>query len=175
MALNITLPVWLQADNVQKIKAAAGKWWEQLAIWAQWATTHRDIDTCDAKVLELIGWERRVDRLPSEDEALYRLRVKHALDNYKDAGTKEGLKLIFGRLGFEGIEVWDRVPNRDWDVVQVAVSDEQLATQPDLLAELARNYGRTCRRFEFSVSDKMTIDVVCADFNGDDHNVLASL
>ncbi|WP_241000450.1 phage tail protein, partial [Pseudomonas viridiflava] len=107
-----------------------------------------DADTCHLTVLDLLAWQRDITRFKGEPEGLYRLRVKYAFINSVDAGSTAGLKRILERLGVGYVEIQERMPERDWDVVLLTLSDSQLSENPDLLRVLIRQYGRTCRRYD---------------------------
>ena len=171
--IEISLPVWLTGEEVTKLKNAASAWWQQLEDWLALPPSQHDPETCNEKALELLGWERAVDRLPGEPVALYRLRVKHAFANYQDAGTAIGLTRIFDRLGMGTVDSFERLPGRDWDWVQLRVTDQQLHDWPLILSALVRHYGRTCRRYEFLTEETVTLTMRCHEFCDDQLTVLA--
>ena len=74
--------------------------------------------------------ERDVTRFTGEPEALFRLRVKFAFINSVDAGSTAGMKRIFERLGVGYVEIEERQPGRDWDVVLLKFSNAQLSSEP---------------------------------------------
>ncbi len=49
------------------------------------------------------------------------------------------------------MELLERQPEIDWDVIIVRVSDSQIAQNADLMMQIIRQYGRTCRRYRFEV------------------------
>lgn len=79
--------------------------------------------------------------------------------NARDAGSVEGFISIFERLGIGYVELMERQPGIDWDVIQVRVTDSQIATNTQLMIQIIRQYGRTCRRYQFEVitSERLTI------------------
>ncbi len=79
--------------------------------------------------------------------------------NARDAGSVEGFISIFERLGIGYVELMERQPGIDWDVIQVRVTDSQIATNTQLMIQIIRQYGRTCRRYQFEVitSEQLTI------------------
>lgn len=71
----------------------------------------------------------------------------------------EGFINIFDRLGIGYVELLERQPGIDWDVILVRVTDSQIADNTQLLIQIIRQYGRTCRRYQFEVitSEKLAI------------------
>ncbi len=49
------------------------------------------------------------------------------------------------------MELFERQPDIDWDVILVRVTDSQIADNTQLLIQIIRQYGRTCRRYQFEV------------------------
>jgi hypothetical protein len=147
--IDIKLPFWLAVGEVKKLAIAARSWWAQVEQWMTWPLTQMDPLTCQIDILDLLAWQRDIDRFPGEAESLYRLRVKHALINAQDAGSKAGFIAILSRLGIGYVEIDERAYDPDWDIVSLKLSDTQLANNPALLQHIVGKYGRTCRRYEF--------------------------
>lgn len=140
-----------------------------------WPYSQLDPDTCHLNILELWAWQRDVTRFNGEPEALFRLRVKYAFVNAVDAGSTAGMQRILQRLGVGYIEIEERQVGRDWDVVLLRLSDNQLSINADLMRVLVQQYGRTCRRYDFENITAMTVQVAIADFNDDQATLVASL
>ena len=134
-----------------------------------------DAETCHLTVLDLLAWQRDISRFKDEPESLYRLRVKFAFINAVDAGSTAGLKRILQRLGVGYVEIDERLPDRDWDVVLLRLSDSQLSQNPELMRVLIQQYGRTCRRYDFVTITPVSLRVVAVDFNDDQQTLVASL
>ena len=49
------------------------------------------------------------------------------------------------------MELLERQPGIDWDVIQVRVTDSQISDNTQLMIQIIRQYGRTCRRYQFEV------------------------
>ena len=126
-------------------------------------------------ILDLWAWQRDVTRFQGEPEALFRLRVKYAFINSVDAGSTAGMKRIFERLGVGYVEIEERQPDRDWDVIQLKFSNTQLSLNPELLRVLIQQYGRTCRRYDFVTITPMALQIAVVDFNDDQQTLVASL
>ncbi|MDV9030491.1 phage tail protein [Pseudomonas sp. RAC1] len=173
--IRMKLPFWLGGAELAKLTAAAQAWWEKVKGWIQWPLLQADAETCHLTILDLMAWQRDITRFNNEPEGLYRLRVKYAFINAVDAGSTAGLKRILRRLGVGYVEIDERIPDRDWDVVLLRLSDSQLSENPELLRVLVQQYGRTCRRYDFVTITPLTLRVFAADFNDDQQTLVASL
>ena len=173
--IKLSLPFWLDGPQLTKLKAASQAWWEKIEGWLQWPLLQMDADTCHLTVLDLLAWQRDISRFKDEPESLYRLRVKFAFINAVDAGSTAGLKRILQRLGVGYVEIDERMPDRDWDVVLLRLSDSQLSQNPELMRVLIQQYGRTCRRYDFVTITPVSLRIVAVDFNDDQQTLVASL
>ena len=165
--IKINLPFWLDGDEFTKLKASAQAWWEAGEGWMRWPLLQMDAETCHLAVLDLLAWQRDITRFRGEPEALYRLRVKFAFINAVDAGSVAGFQRIFQRLGIGTVRISERQPDRDWDIVQLHLTDEQLSAYPGLLDMVIHQYGRTCRRYELVSTTVLQLLVDAAEFNSD--------
>ena len=85
---DIQLPVWQEGQPEPAIDAPEGelvkfarvmdKWWNQVQAWLYWPLTGFDVDNAPLVIVDMIAWQRDIDRYPGEPEWLYRRRVKHA-------------------------------------------------------------------------------------------------
>jgi hypothetical protein len=173
--IKLSLPFWLGGTELQKLTAAAQSWWGKVEGWLRWPLLQLDADTCHLTVLDLLAWQRDITRFKGEPEPLYRLRVKFAFINAVDAGSTAGMKRILVRLGVGYVEIEERMPDRDWDVVLLRFSDSQLSQNPELLRVLIQQYGRTCRRYDFVTLTPVALRVAVVDFNDDQQTLVASL
>jgi hypothetical protein len=173
--IKLELKFWLAGTELTKLKDAAQSWWEKVEGWLRWPLLQLDADTCHLVMLDLLAWQRDITRFKGEPEALYRLRVKFAFINAVDAGSTAGMKRILVRLGVGYVEIEERMPDRDWDVVLLRFSDSQLSKNPELLRVLIQQYGRTCRRYDFVTLTPVTLRVAVVDFNDDQQTLVASL
>ncbi|WP_444894906.1 phage tail protein [Microbulbifer sp. SSSA005] len=149
--MKITLPTWANKGEVKKLGVMLELWWDYVASWLQWPIAQMDPEKCGESALRLLAWQRFIDRFDGESLELFRLRVKYAFVNAVDAGSVAGIKRIFERLGVGYVEVIERDPDRDWDVIILQLSDAQLSNNQELLKRLLQKYGRTCRRYEFKL------------------------
>lgn len=165
--IKLDLPFWSNKGSSKPLIKTAQLYWERVANSLLWPLTQTDPETCTENFLNFIAYQRDITRFDGEPLWLYRLRVKHAFANAKDAGSVAGIKRIFARLGVGYVEVEERNPARDWDVIVLRVSDNQLAQNSELLRVLIEMYGRTCRRYEFEVITSVVIDCAIVEFNND--------
>ncbi|KAB0900800.1 hypothetical protein FZI55_21715, partial [Cronobacter sakazakii] len=117
----------------------------------RWPVSQFDPLTCAEPLLNLLAYDRDVTRFDGEPLALFRRRVAYAFVNARDAGSVEGFINIFERLGIGYVELQERQPGIDWDVILVRVTDSQIADNTQLMIQIIRQYGRTCRRYQFEV------------------------
>ena len=163
----ITMPIWLNKGQAEKLARVSYSWFCKLRDWAMWPIQQLDPDICTEKVLDVIAWGRDIDRFVGEPLYLYRLRVKYAYVNAKDAGSVYGFKRIFERLGIGYVEIEERMDGQDWDVVAIRMSDNQLSENQSLLEQLIRHYGRTCRRYGWKIIDSLPVEVQVADVSNE--------
>lgn len=173
--IELKLPTWLQGTVATRLKKAATTWWAQVETWLNFPLQQMDVETCTLGILNLIAWQRDIQRFDGEPEWLYRLRVKYAYANAKDAGSVAGIKRIFERLGVGYVEVEERRPGEDWDVIYLHLADTQLSQNPELLRVLMRMYGRTCRRYQFETLTSLPVQIRSFEFNHHQGNDLAKL
>jgi hypothetical protein len=163
----ITLPIWMNKGEVAKLAVAAHRWFSLLGEWGLWPLKQLDPITCREAVLDLIAWQRDIKRFQGEPLSIYRLRVRHAYANARDAGSADGFKKIFQRLGIGYVELEERMDGRDWDVVAIRLSDNQLAENESLLSTLIQHYGRTCRRYEWKIITTISMEIQVVEFSND--------
>ncbi|HFQ7289284.1 TPA: hypothetical protein ACJHGT_003152 [Yersinia enterocolitica] len=146
-----TLPVWLNKGEPVKLMRACLAFWQKVYTWIKWPLNQEDPLTCVVPLLNLLAYQRDVTRFPGEPLPLFRKRVHFAFINAKDAGSVSGFIAIFARLGVGYVELLERQPDIDWDVITVRVTDSQVAENSELLMNIIRQYGRTCRRYQYEI------------------------
>lgn len=171
----VSLPFWMAGPELTKLAKAAQKWFSLLMGWAIWPAQQMDPETCTETVLDLIAWQRDIDRFDGEPLGLYRKRVKYAYANARDAGSVDGFRRIFWRLGVGYVEIEERMAGRDWDVLAIHVSDSQLADNQDLLQVLIQHYGRTCRRYEWTIITSLPVRMRVETFDNDYQTICAAV
>jgi len=157
--IEIKLPFWLEGTQLTKLVAGATAWWALAETWIKYPLTQFDEMTCAVAILDLLAYQRDIQRFAGEPLSLYRKRVKTALINVQDAGSVEGFIAIFARLELGVITLTERFDDVDWDVILINITDEQLAGNEQLLIEIIRLYGRTCRRYYYTVTTNFSIAV----------------
>jgi len=162
---DINLPVWMNKGEPLTLAHASKVWWERVYSWLTFPLAQIDVDTCDEQLLTLLAYQRDIDRFPGESLALFRLRVKYAFVNAKDAGSKAGFARIFERLEIGQIQQLERQLWLDWDVILLRINDEQLSRNNALMMNLIRQYGRTCRRYFFDVLNQRALSVRAGRFD----------
>lgn len=144
------LPIWLTEKNATALAKVAQSYWQEIESYLFWWLEQQHSENAQTAILDLLAWERGINRLPDEALALYGLRVKHAFANATDAGSNVGMEQIFKRLGFGFIQVNERVPGFDWDMVEIAMLEDEFSGKEQLVNEVIKQYGRTCRRYFLS-------------------------
>ncbi|MDY6216663.1 phage tail protein [Actinobacillus porcinus] len=163
--MEIKLPFWLDKGEIRKIAALFLKWWHWAQIFLRYPLETQDESKCSERVLNLIAYQRDITRLDGEPLDLFRKRVKYAFLNAKDAGSKQGFARIFERLGIGYIEQDERFDAENWDVIRIKLTDKQISGRHNLLMQIVRQYGRTCRRYEFSTINGQEIVIRHGEFN----------
>lgn len=162
----ITLKFWEGAGDLLKLAGVFDAWWDKVQSWLKWLTLQVDADTAPLILVNLLAWQRDVDRFPGEPETLYRKRVKFALANALDAGCSAGFSQIWERLGLGYLGQDERLDPVDWDVIALEMTENMISEQPELLEIIIRKYGRTCRRYSFTTITPVTCGVRAFDFDG---------
>ncbi|UUA73105.1 phage tail protein [Cellvibrio sp. QJXJ] len=163
--IKLDLPFWSNKGSSKPLIKTAQLYWERIANSLLWPLTQTDPETCTLTILNFIAYQRDITRFDGEPLWLFRLRVKYAYANAQDAGSVAGIKRIFERLGIGYVEVDERTPDRDWDVIVLRLSDNQLSQNSALLRVLLEQYGRTCRRYEFEILVSVGISMTTIEFN----------
>ncbi|WP_109079245.1 phage tail protein [Aggregatibacter kilianii] len=163
----IKLPFWMDKGELAKIAALFGKWWDYVQSAVKFPFEILDEEKCSERILNLIAYQRDVERFENEPLELFRKRVKYAFINAKDAGSKAGFIRIFDRLGIGYVELEERFDLENWDVIKIRLTDKQLAKNIDLLNLIIRKYGRTCRRYTFDVITAETVTIHHGEFEHD--------
>lgn len=168
----IKLRFWMDGGSVLTgLAATLDVWWDRIQERLGWLNGQIDAETAPLELVNLLAWERDVDRLIGEPETLYRKRVNYALANAKDAGSAAGFYRIWQRLGLGYLSQSERVDAENWDVIQLELTETLISQQPELLNLIIRQYGRTCRRYEFTTLTPLPQRIRPIDF---DHLVLYS-
>lgn len=148
---SLVLPFWMNDGEPKTLLAVARRFWSLVYGWITWPINQFDPLTCNEALLNLLAYDRDITRFKNEPLALFRKRVAWAFVNARDSGSIAGFIAIFERLGIGYVELVERQPGIDWDIITVRVSDSQLAANTELMIQIIRQYGRTCRRYQYEV------------------------
>ncbi|MHC5175234.1 phage tail protein [Serratia rhizosphaerae] len=163
----LQLPFWMGGGDPARLLAAARKFWTRVWGWINWPLAQFDPLTCRESVLGLLAYQRDITRFNGEPLALFRKRVAYAFINAADAGSVAGFIAIFERLGIGYVELQERQPETDWDVITVRVTDSQISANTELLMLIIQQYGRTCRRYRFEVITTTDLAIRAGWFGGE--------
>ncbi len=172
---DIKFTFWMAAGNMRAMARTLTRWYQYVKEIAGWPIQQFDIDTAALFVVDLIAWERDVQRFNGEPEWLYRLRVKHAYANARDAGTVAGFYRIWQRMGLGYLTVRERIEGRDWDIVELLINEKGIAENSGLLDIIVEKYGRTCRRYEWTTMHQLPFSVRATHFGHESETVAAVL
>ncbi|AZL84385.1 phage tail protein [Aliivibrio salmonicida] len=160
------VPWWMDGKTIAEtlkephfLAKGVMQYWQRLKGWLLYPLAQLDPMICNERLLSLLAWDRDITRFKDEPTSLFRKRVKYAFVNAKDAGEKAGFIRIFQRLGVGMVEVDERTPDRDWDIITIRLSDSQLSENYSLLEQLLQQYGRTCRRYEYQVISLIPLEM----------------
>ena len=163
----LTLPSWLNQGDAAKLLRACVTFWSLVYNWLTWPMNQLDPLTCAEPLLNLIAFERDIVRFDGEPLSLYRKRVNYAFINAQDAGEISGFLKIFERLGIGYVELFENQEIDKWDLITVRVADKQISGKSELLSEIIRKYGRTCRRYEFESVNSVSVRIGAGWYQGD--------
>lgn len=170
----IQLPWWMSGPELGKLRTAAQRFFEDLLTIAKWPLDQLDARAASEGIVRLIAWQRGIDRFTDEGLDMFRLRVFHAYANARDAGSVVGFERIFQRLELGYLEQKERLPDKDWDVIVLNVSNSATSRNPEFMNWLIQTYGRTCRRYEWNVFTVLTLSLKTATFNWDQQTHIAA-
>lgn len=163
----MALPFWMSKGEPGKLLAVMRRFWAEVYGWITWPVNQFDPLVCPESLLNLLAYDRDITRFDSEPLELFRKRVAYAFINARDAGSVAGFIAIFERLGIGKVELLERQDGQDWDVIIARVTDSQIADNSDLLLEIIRKYGRTCRRYRFEVITSKALKIGVGWYQGD--------
>ncbi|KJF83556.1 phage tail protein [Photobacterium angustum] len=148
----LTLPFWMGRGELAKLALALHGYWLRVQEVMQLPLAHLDPMTAPIEFVDLIAWQRDIQRLAKEPEDIYRIRVKYAFEFARNGGDVDGFRKVFEKLGLSWINLFERQDIENWDVITIETSDSDLSQKTWLMEQLIRQYGRTCRRYRFQVT-----------------------
>ncbi|MGF1842451.1 phage tail protein [Vibrio clamense] len=146
----INLRYWMGRGELAKFARAMRNYWEHVKAAFEMPLQQHDPLTAPIALVNILAWQRGVEKLGQEPEELFRIRVAHAYGFSRDAGSVSGWEEMFEKLGYPHIAQDERLVNVDWDVVSLKIRDGDLTKVPKLLDTVVRQYGRTCRRYQYT-------------------------
>lgn len=165
--MKLNLKWWMGGEELTTLKNAAEIWFNRVEDWVRWPLQQLDARTCSLAILALISWQRGVDRFPGEPERQFRLRTQHAYANATDAGSVQGFGRIFARMELGAVSINEHIEGKDFDVIELEVTDNAVAQNDQYLNWLIHTYGRTCKRYEWKVITPIRTHIRSASFGGD--------
>ncbi|MBE4138076.1 hemolysin [Vibrio parahaemolyticus] len=145
-----SLRYWMGQGELAKLARALRNYWGHVQAAFEMPLKQHDPLTAPIALVNILAWLRDVERLGQEPEALFRIRVAHAYGFARDAGSVAGWEEMFEKLGYPHIAQDERLANIDWDVISLKIKDGDLTNVPKLLDTVIRQYGRTCRRYQYT-------------------------
>ena len=161
----INLKFWQGKQDLNKIAIIFDAWFDKMQEYLLVLPSSTDVETAPLVIVKLIAWGRDIDRLKNEPEEMFRLRVKYALANALDAGSVAGFENIWKRLKMGSVAQNERIDAKNWDVIQLTVSDNDISRNSELMDEIIRKYGRTCRRYEFVTEQNLNRGIRTFNYN----------
>lgn len=161
----LKIKFWMEDGDSQAFIKLAQSWWNLVRSWMLAAVCEIDPETAPMSLVNLLAWQRDIERLKNEPEEMFRLRVKHALSNAKDAGSVIGFENIWERLELGSIRQSERVDAENWDVIQLVITENAISQKSELMETIISMYGRTCRRYEFVTEQELDLGVRTFDFD----------
>ncbi|HFQ5358007.1 TPA: phage tail protein [Vibrio vulnificus] len=153
----IKLRYWMGRGELAKLARALHAYWGYVQAAFEMPLKQHDPLTAPIALVNILAWQRDVERLGQEPEELFRIRVAHAYGFARDAGSVAGWEEMFAKLGYPHIGQDERLVNVDWDVISLKIRDGDLSNVPKLLDTVIRQYGRTCRRYQYTTYVEMPL------------------
>ncbi|WP_232314431.1 phage tail protein [Grimontia marina] len=142
-----------------KFARALRHYWQKVDDALRLPLTQFDALTAPIGVVKLMAWERDITPLEREDEMIFRIRVANAYPFARHAGETRGFRTMFAKLGVDWVDIHEREDPVQWDVVTIDTADGELAQKGWLMNAMIRQYGRTCRRYQFNVTYPVALRV----------------
>lgn len=161
----LNIKFWMAEGDSQAFIKLAQNWWNLVRSWMLATVCEIDPESAPLSLVKLLAWQRDTERLKNEPEIMFRLRVKYALANAKDAGSIIGFENIWERLELGSIRQAERVDTENWDVIKIIVTDNAISQKLELMETVIRMYGRSCRRYEFVTEQKASLAIRVFDFD----------
>ncbi|HHF0565815.1 TPA: phage tail protein [Vibrio alginolyticus] len=155
----IKLRYWMGRGELAKFARAMRNYWGHVKAAFEMPLQQHDPLTAPMALVNILAWQREIERLGQEPEDLFRIRVAHAYGFARDAGSIAGWEDMFAKLGYPHITQDERLDKVDWDVISLKIKDGDLTNVPKLIDTVIRQYGRTCRRYQYTTYSDAHISV----------------
>ncbi|EGU39398.1 phage tail protein [Vibrio scophthalmi] len=160
----IKFKYWMGRGELAKFANALRNYWSRVDEALRMPLKKHDPLTAPIGIVRLMAWERDIEPLEREDEMIFRIRVANAYSFARHGGETAGFKNMFGKLGVDWVDIHEREDQEQWDVVTIETADSDLAQKNWLMNAMIRQYGRTCRRYQFNVTYPVTLKMIAAAF-----------
>ncbi|CAM2803758.1 Phage protein [Vibrio neptunius] len=160
----IKFKYWMGRGELAKFANALRNYWLRVDEALRMPLKKHDPLTAPIGIVRLMAWERDIEPLEREDEMIFRIRVANAYSFARHGGETAGFKNMFAKLGVDWVEIHERQDQEQWDVVTIETADSELAQKNWLMNAMIRQYGRTCRRYQFNVTYPVTLKMIAAAF-----------
>ncbi|MEI8607949.1 phage tail protein [Enterovibrio sp. Hal110] len=148
---------WMGRGELAKCARALRHYWGHVEAALTLPLEKHDPLTAPIALVRLQAWGCGIDPLEREDEQIFRLRVAYAFEFARHGGETAGFKTMFARLGIDWVDIHEREDAEQWDVITIETRDADLASKNWLMNAMIRQYGRTCRRYQFNVTYPATV------------------
>ncbi|MEZ9124929.1 hypothetical protein AB4098_22240 [Vibrio cyclitrophicus] len=166
---------WMGKGEILKLANVLLGYWDAIKAVLEWPLQQLDPMVAPIEFVDLIAWQRDIERLPEEPEEIYRIRVNFAYSFAAGGGSEVGWEDMFAKLGYPHIKIDERLNYYPWDIVSVKVNDGDINDVPGLMDAIVRQYGRTCRRYSFDVTTTANFHVSVAEFSHTHETYSASI
>ncbi|EHK9608879.1 hemolysin [Vibrio parahaemolyticus] len=153
----IKFKYWMGRGELAKFARALRNYWSHVEAALKISLHQNDPLKAPIGIVNLMAWERDVKRLGQEPEEIFRIRVACAFGFSKNGGSISGWEDMFAKLGYPHIGQDERLTGVDWDVISLKIRDGDLTEVPQLLDTVIRQYGRTCRRYQYTTYVEMPL------------------
>ena len=160
----IKFKYWMGRGELAKFSNALRNYWLRVDEALRMPLKKHDPMTAPIGIVRLMAWERDIEPLEREDEVIFRIRVANAYSFARHGGETAGFKNMFGKLGVDWVKIHEREDPEQWDVVTIETADSDLAQKNWLMNAMIRQYGRTCRRYQFNVTYPVTLKMIAVEF-----------
>lgn len=162
----ITLRFWQGKGELSRLGQVIDRFFDTFNDRLKLVLGSVDAETCSGELLDLLAFQRDIDRLPGENDERFRKRVQFAAANARDAGSVAGFRRIWERLELGNIDQVERFDPVDWDVIKLRIDEHVFWELEQYLDTMIQMYGRTCRRYRAESVAYLTPITLAFNFDG---------